>query len=727
MKIKIQHFSVLCSLFSVFCFSQSEPDLAWVKRIGNSSTAGNGFNAPAMAVDEQGNSYLTGGFFGQSFTLDGIALTAPIPITLGKPCGYIAKYNSQGQIIWAKTTVEVTIIHPIAYNTNKIIIDKQGNIYICGVYRANEQAIINGYYLNVPDEELWLGGFRTHFIAKLDTDGEVLWGKTTSHPDYLLGYGSLLDYFTNEIHFDPEGNINMTGGFSEYMTFSPEHTLNTDIGEAGVYLAKYSPDGEVLSAKKLEGTLPLLDYQSDKVRADATGKLYRWATKNAANPDKTLYRYDKYGELLDSLTLTISATGTSGVQLNGFAVSPAGDVAIGGLYFGTLTLNGTTYPGSTSSTSNSDAVLFKLSAPSYEIDWVDTYVEPAFNEAFDSVLMDEMGSIYTAGYSTVGQVPRIVLRKYNGSGQLLWHKMLQANVQSSSDYGLFAGSSLCQTKNGGNVWVSGYFTRNAYFSDDYHFTLPNTNPQSFNGFVAQYGVCDTENPVITEPVSTQLCEGESLTLSAELSDPELTYFWSTPTGAVLVEENTITATLTVTQPGKYSLIAQEDEECYGKSQEVWVTQVALPSDEVVQEEQTLTATENTENTTYQWVDCDNGNYPVEGATAQSFTPSVSGSYAVEVTNASGCSVVSECYNVSVMSIKDIEQTAVVLYPNPATTMLYLETPQQIKRITIINMAGQTVLKNRNTKEIDVSALAQGYYIITAKTDKGIWKSKFVKR
>src|SRR5690606_40272635 len=101
--------------------------------------------------------------------------------------------------------------------------------------------------------------------------------------------------------------------------------------------------------------------------------------------------------------------------------------------------------------------------------------------------------------------------------------------------------------------------------------------------MVQYGLCDTENPVIDVPASTRICEGGSLELSATLSDPELTYFWSTPQGTVPVEE-TGTATLTVTQPGKYYLVAQEDDECYGKSQEVWVTQVLLNNEVTLQDQ-----------------------------------------------------------------------------------------------------------------------------------------------
>ena len=49
---------------------------------------------------------------------------------------------------------------------------------------------------------------------------------------------------------------------------------------------------------------------------------------------------------------------------------------------------------------------------------------------------------------------------------------------------------------------------------------------------------------------------------------------------------------------------------------------------VVQSGITLTATQSGAN--YKWVNCNNGNQPIAGANGQSFTPTVNGSYAVEI-------------------------------------------------------------------------------------------------
>jgi hypothetical protein len=55
---------------------------------------------------------------------------------------------------------------------------------------------------------------------------------------------------------------------------------------------------------------------------------------------------------------------------------------------------------------------------------------------------------------------------------------------------------------------------------------------------------------------------------------------------------------------------------------------------------------NAVGATYQWLDCDNGNAPIGGETGQTFAPTVSGNYAVEVTQ-NGCTDVSSCTSVTV--------------------------------------------------------------------------------
>ena len=51
------------------------------------------------------------------------------------------------------------------------------------------------------------------------------------------------------------------------------------------------------------------------------------------------------------------------------------------------------------------------------------------------------------------------------------------------------------------------------------------------------------------------------------------------------------------------------------------------------------------NATYQWLDCTNNNSPILGEINQSFSPTLNGTYAVEITQ-NGCSAISSCYTLN---------------------------------------------------------------------------------
>jgi Secretion system C-terminal sorting domain len=59
---------------------------------------------------------------------------------------------------------------------------------------------------------------------------------------------------------------------------------------------------------------------------------------------------------------------------------------------------------------------------------------------------------------------------------------------------------------------------------------------------------------------------------------------------------------------------------------------------------TIMALQN--NASYQWIDCNNGNLPIEGETNQIFSPPTSGNYAINVSN-SNCNLTSDCFEYDV--------------------------------------------------------------------------------
>ncbi len=68
----------------------------------------------------------------------------------------------------------------------------------------------------------------------------------------------------------------------------------------------------------------------------------------------------------------------------------------------------------------------------------------------------------------------------------------------------------------------------------------------------------------------------------------------------------------------------------------------------------------------------------------------------------------------------------VIYPNPTTDILNVQTEQKISKIEIFDMSGKLWKSNIESKSINVSTLAKGIYLIKIYTSESIINSKFIK-
>lgn len=140
---------------------------------------------------------------------------------------------------------------------------------------------------------------------------------------------------------------------------------------------------------------------------------------------------------------------------------------------------------------------------------------------------------------------------------------------------------------------------------------------------------------------------------------------------------------------------------------------------------TLTATQS--GATYQWLDCNNGNAKISGATNQSYTATKSGDYAVALTKNS-CVDTSSCINITVTGTDElrISNYELWIYPNPTKGLINLEFSFPIKEdieMKVYDMIGQLCHteiveipkpfdKLRVTHmQIDLSGKAKGVYLI----------------
>lgn len=141
-------------------------------------------------------------------------------------------------------------------------------------------------------------------------------------------------------------------------------------------------------------------------------------------------------------------------------------------------------------------------------------------------------------------------------------------------------------------------------------------------------------------------------------------------------------------------------------------------------------TANASGATYQWVNCDNNNSPISGATYQEFSATANGSYAVIVTQGF-CSDTSACQQITTVGMSPEQSTAgISIFPNPVSTEFTIETVGNKGEVSfeMINSIGQVILKGSfvGKTTVQTSVLAPGVYLIKLGDDKTFGYKKIVK-
>src|SRR5690606_1002611 len=124
---------------------------------------------------------------------------------------------------------------------------------------------------------------------------------------------------------------------------------------------------------------------------------------------------------------------------------------------------------------------------------------------------------------------------------------------------------------------------------------------------------------------------------------------------------------------------------------------------------TLTANES--NADYQWLDCNNEFNHIENETSQSFTPTQNGNYAVEIASES-CSVVSDCFEVIVISVDELTGNSFSIYPNPAKDFVMLGNIPSGSVITVFDLTGKVIYSSKTNSSqtiINTSDFPNGVY------------------
>ena len=140
--------------------------------------------------------------------------------------------------------------------------------------------------------------------------------------------------------------------------------------------------------------------------------------------------------------------------------------------------------------------------------------------------------------------------------------------------------------------------------------------------------------------------------------------------------------------------------------------------------QTITSNQN--GASYQWINCGNGNTPINGATSQNYLATSNGTYAVMIT-LNGCVNTSTCVTIATTGIHSISSSNELLnvYPNPNSGSFTLNSKTE-NTYYIINELGQTIqtlkLDASNNYEANIQGLTSGvYYIVNVNSNTPVRK------
>ncbi len=122
--------------------------------------------------------------------------------------------------------------------------------------------------------------------------------------------------------------------------------------------------------------------------------------------------------------------------------------------------------------------------------------------------------------------------------------------------------------------------------------------------------------------------------------------------------------------------------------------------------QTLTA--NATGVSYQWVNCDSNYAPVPGAASATFTPTVTGNYAV-IVSSNSCSDTSSCHFVDITtSLNSLKKQVIHYYPSIVKEHLYLQG--NFDKGRILNLLGKETMRFTGNV-LNLKTLAPGIYFL----------------
>lgn len=244
---------------------------------------------------------------------------------------YLAKYASDGEVLWAKAITGNFMVS--AYD---VATDPKGDIFVIGYFGHHN---IGGHVI-FDEVQLESSGGRDIFVAKYDSEGKLLWARRAGASG--TGPSGGYDYATH-VAPDNQGGCLVTGWFQGEAQF--DSFKLTSSGGRDIFLAKYSETGEVLWAVRAggplndQGSAVIIDQQQNHYCTGFfRGKAF-FGTREVnsiGESDIFVAKYDRNGTLLWLRQMGGDGEAFNSDSATEMAINPMGQIALTGFFSGNM-------------------------------------------------------------------------------------------------------------------------------------------------------------------------------------------------------------------------------------------------------------------------------------------------------------------------------------------------------------------------------------------------------
>jgi len=683
-------------LQSLTAFCQNNVGFDWVKTVSSS----NAEECFSMTLDISGNLIMTG-FFASTVDFNpDPTFTDPLTAVGGRDI-YVQKISSSGELRWAKSMGGTSTPD----QGMSVTTDPFKNVITVGSFVGT--ADFNPGAGNSP---LTSSGYSDAFVQKMDSSGNFIWA-------FKIGGATYYDE-ARSVCTDASSNIYVSGIFRGTVDFDPgteSHPL-TSSGNDDIFLAKYNAMGEFQWAVSFGAA------SSDKPFGVAVDNLYN------------VYLSGNFWGTVDFDPGSGNSSITSGSGGNIFILK----------LNASLGLQWVRNIGATSSISNTALTL------DYSNNIIlagDFYTKLVFNPGGDSTVLNSTASGSNNAYFC----------KYDNAGNLLYAK----NFGGNSTSGAQAKSIYCDEAD--NLLLSGSLSGVVDFDPGIE-TTQITSAGSGDAFVALYDMDGNFQWVkVFQGTISEYCNGAQkdsygnvfcIGKFAGTTDFNPGTGINNITGAgnsdvffLKLEPCSCVMNFDTVSPCKGTSYNFPDgtpisnitdtthhissfNSFYGCDSLIHTFVKPLEIDTNVNiAGNSLIAVQS--GAIYQWLDCNNNFATIPGASAQTYIPPTSGSYAVEITK-NFCSDTSACIPLTIVSINDITASQISLNPNPANEFCRIDfySTEKHAEIEIVDVWGKLIFKNifYNTDFaiINLLDLKKGIYLIRIQSNNFIGTAKLIK-